>query len=74
MCIPNLPESLIQYVNVCGQCVIGVKVTDGNATARQQRLVEIKGFNDCSFEEVEPKVRLFDIMQDNTCQIDLDSS
>lgn len=24
VCIPNLPESMMEYVNMCGQCVIGV--------------------------------------------------
>jgi len=24
ICIPNLPLSMLEYVNMCGQCVLGV--------------------------------------------------
>ena len=28
VCVPNLPMSMLQYVNMCGQCVLGVVQKD----------------------------------------------
>jgi|DEB0MinimDraft_12_1074336.scaffolds.fasta_scaffold46456_1 hypothetical protein len=53
---------MLEYVNMCGQCVIGVVVKKvGDKTVP----LTTNGA---------PDIDLFDIMQDNSCQIDIEQN
>ena len=54
---------MLEYVNMCSQCVIGVVLErdkDGKPIPLRQ--------------EDGSEIELFDIMQDNSCQIDLEKN
>jgi len=67
VCVPNLPQSMLEYVNMCGQCVIGVvqKPKDNvNEPTTQRRSEHLKVH---LVTEDDEEIDLFDIMQDNSC-------
>ena len=79
VCVPNLPSSMLEYVNMCGQCVIGV-VQKSKTKDEERRMTEKRGKHkdetsnlNASLPRVtlEEEIDLFDIMQDNSCKIDL---
>jgi len=82
ICIPNLPLSMLEYVNMCGQCVLGVvqKPKEQRKTASSSSGPSASGGARRSDTSKLPRVSvqdddvidLFDIMQDNACQMDLD--
>jgi hypothetical protein len=82
ICIPNLPLSMLEYVNMCGQCVLGVvqkpkeqrKTTSsssGPAASGGARRSDTSKLPRVSVQD-DDVIDLFDIMQDNACQMDLD--
>ena len=82
ICIPNLPMSMLEYVNMCGQCVLGVvqKPKEQRKTTSSSSGPSASGGARRSDTSKLPRVSvqdddvidLFDIMQDNACQMDLD--
>jgi hypothetical protein len=82
ICIPNLPLSMLEYVNMCGQCVLGVvqKPKEQRKTTSSSSGPSASGGARRSDTSKLPRVSvqdddvidLFDIMQDNACQMDLD--
>lgn len=72
VCVPNLPESMLEYVNMCGQCVIGVvQQSKGKDEEKKSKEGEREESGQAKVRVNEEAVDLFDIMQDNSCQIDL---
>ena len=70
ICIPNLPESMKEYVNMCGQCVIGLvkEFKDPNSKAKDKDSLRSTSLNiNSSRMNDEVYVENFDIMRDNSC-------
>lgn len=73
--ILDLPESMMEYVNMCGQCVIGVVLEPSDVPTedpRKNKHAPVELLEDP--EQGSKRNQLFDIMQDNSCQIDLDKN
>lgn len=74
--IPNLPETNLEYVNMCSQCVIGVVKHNMHDTARRDSSMKVLRKHEGEKGQAkvlvnEEVIDLFEIMQDNSCQIDL---
>ena len=46
VCIPNLPMSMLQYVNMCGQCVLGVVQEKKEESGKAKSVFDEKDIQD----------------------------
>lgn len=67
---------MLEYVNMCGQCVIGVVKYNGDKKLTKDQKRDSKSYENHKEHTMTlvngELINLFDVMQDNSCQIYLD--